>query len=300
MRKLTVALLGGDLREIEAARLLAEKFAVRCFGLPAELPAGLDARCCAVLAEALAGAAAVILPMAGVAENGLLYAPLYGEAPLRREDLALLPAGTPVLVGVASAYLKNLCAELALPLLEVAENDLVAVPNAVPTAEGALEIIMRETDVTINELSVLLLGFGRVGEALAERLRCLGAAVTVANRGERRRQQAESRGFAVCPWPELTQGLARATVVVNTAPAPVLGKAELAFLPPGALVLDLASGRGGTDFAAAAELGVKALHALSLPGKAAPKSAGRILGQAYPRLLAEFCGLTSEEEAAAK
>ncbi len=298
MRKRTVALLGGDKREIEVAAALADEFAVRCFGLPGDMPAATGVRCCASLDEALSGAEAVLLPMAGVKENGLLYAPFLGEVKVAREDLALLKAGTPVLVGVASGYLKELCAELSLPLYEVAEHDLVAIPNAVPTAEGTLELIMRETEVTVNGLKVLVLGFGRVGEALAIRLKCLGAEVTVANRGERRRQQAKSHGFALCPWHDLGVGLQQADVVVNTVPAPVLSKDLLGRLSPGALVVDLASGSGGTDFAAAAELGVKALHALSLPGKVAPKSSGRILGRVYPRLLMTVCGLAQDEEVA--
>lgn len=298
MRKRTVALLGGDKREIEVATALAAVFAVRCFGLPGDMLAASNVHCCASLDEALSGAEAVLLPMAGVKENGLLYAPLAGEVKVDRNDLALLKAGTPVLVGVASAYLKEMCAELHLPLYEVAEHDLVAIPNAVPTAEGTLELIMRETDVTVNGLRVLVLGFGRVGEALAIRLKCLGAEVTVANRGERRRQQAKSHGFALCSWHDLSTGLQAADVVVNTVPAPVLGKDLLKALSPGALVVDLASGSGGTDFAAAADLGIKALHALSLPGKVAPKSSGQILGRVYPRLLVTVCGLDNGEEVA--
>lgn len=81
-------------------------------------------------------------------------------------------------------------------------------------------------------------------------------------------------------------------------PAPVLGKDLLKALSPGALVVDLASGSGGTDFAAAADLGIKALHALSLPGKVAPKSSGQILGRVYPRLLVTVCGLDNGEEVA--
>ncbi len=44
-------------------------------------------------------------------------------------------------------------------------------------------------------------------------------------------------------------------VVVNTIPAPVLGERELAAMPGGSLVVDLASLPGGTDFEAARELG---------------------------------------------
>ena len=44
----------------------------------------------------------------------------------------------------------------------------------------------------------------------------------------------------------------------------------------GCLVIDLASRPGGVDFAGAAQLGVKVIWALSLPGKVAPVTSGQI------------------------
>ena len=44
---------------------------------------------------------------------------------------------------------------------------------------------------------------------------------------------------------------------------------------------------GGTDFAAAAELGVNVIWAAGLPGKTAPESAGRITCDAIYNILRE-------------
>ena len=65
-------------------------------------------------------------------------------------------------------------------------------------------------------------------------------------------------------------------------------------MQPGALIIDLASGSGGTDFAAAEKLGLAAVHALSLPGKVAPQTAGELLARAYPQLIRRV--LASEQE----
>ena len=54
--------------------------------------------------------------------------------------------------------------------------------NAVPTAEGCLELLLRLRQRTIWESDFLVLGYGRVGRAVARRLGLLGGRVTVAAR----------------------------------------------------------------------------------------------------------------------
>lgn len=281
MAERVVALLGGDQRELTLLpSLRAAGYKVQAFGLPQA------AENCPGIAQAVQGAELLILPLPGVRPGGCLHAPFLQPPPkLTAADLAGCPAGTPVMVGVALPELRDLCQKLGLPVYEIAELDAVAEPNAVPTAEGAIQLTMQELPLTIDGLRAMVLGFGRVGEALARRLKALGAEVAVANRGEERRQRAARQGFAVCPWAELAAGLARCEVVYNTAPALVLSAELLDAMPPGALVVDLASGAGGVDFAAAEQLGIKAVHALSLPGKVAPVSAGRLLGRVYPQLI---------------
>lgn len=52
-----------------------------------------------------------------------------------------------------------------------------------------------------------------------------------------------------------------------------------------AVIIDIASIPGGTDFEYAELLGIKAQLAPGLPGMVAPKSAGKILAQIYPQLI---------------
>ena len=94
-------------------------------------------------------------------------------------------------------------------------------------------------------------------------------------------------GLAAAPM-EAVDGLLESTdVAVNTVPAPVLGAQRLKQLPKDALVIDLASLPGGTDFEAAKELGVRAIHALSLPARCAPVTAGQFVAQAVLAMLRE-------------
>jgi len=70
-------------------------------------------------------------------------------------------------------------------------------------------------------------------------------------------------------------------------PAPVLTAQVLKCTRPDVLIVDLATEPGGTDFEAAARLERQAMLAPSLPGRVAPKTAGRILGQVVADLLVQ-------------
>ena len=127
-----------------------------------------------------------------------------------------------------------------------------------PTAEGAIQLAMEELPITLHGARVLVIGYGRLGRVLADRL-------------------AGLKGW-LCGY----------DLVVNTVPVRVLREAELADLKPGCLVIDLASKPGGVDFDAAARLGVKAFWALSLPGKVAPVTAGKSIKTTIYNILTEL------------
>ena len=142
-------------------------------------------------------------------------------------------------------------------------------------------------DRTIWQSPILVLGYGRVGRAVARRLQVLGAVVTVAARSPEQRAGARCAGCRAADLTQLRRLLPGFDAVVNTIPASVLGREELSCLPQGALVIDLASMPGGTDFAAAKALGIRAEHALSLPARYAPQTAGELVADTVLNILEE-------------
>ena len=66
-------------------------------------------------------------------------------------------------------------------------------------------------------------------------------------------------------------------IIINTIPAIVLTKEVLDRVKQDAIIIDLASIPGGTDFEYAEKRGIKANHALSLPGKLFNYSASSVI-----------------------
>lgn len=166
----------------------------------------------------------------------------------------------------------------AAPLLHsYLQQEEMALLNAVPTAEAAIELALSQLPITLWESRCLLTGFGRCAKPLARLLTAFGAQLTVCARSPKDLALARSFGLTALPLAQMDTLLPQQQLIFNTVPAPILGKEQLRLLPHDCLLIDLASGAGGIDHPAARSLGLRCLHALALPAKTAPVTAGNIL-----------------------
>lgn len=149
--------------------------------------------------------------------------------------------GTLILAGRPGMPVRMAAREAGLPLIDYFLRPELECLNAVPTAEGCLELLLRLRERTIWESGFLVLGYGRVGRAVARRLVLLGGRVTVAARSPEQRANARCAGCRAAPLTALPTLLPGFDAVINTIPAPVLPRALLQQLPGGALIIDLAS-----------------------------------------------------------
>lgn len=282
-----VAMLGGDQRNLLVMQRLVELGAtVKVVGLP--VPESDRVVVYEDIEHALQGVRAVLLPVPGTDEEGKLHA-VYAKDPLylKPQHLAQLKPGTPLLVGVARPYLRKMAERYKLALLEVMEIDEVAILNSIPSAEGAILLAMQNMPITIHGSQCVVTGFGRTAMTLARMLKALGAHTIVVARNPAQRARAWEMGHQVSDLGQLSEVLGRADFVFNTIPAQVLHREVLRRMRPGTLIVDLASAPGGTDFACAESLGIKAILAPGLPGRYSPRTAGEILADVIPRLLIE-------------
>lgn len=170
-------------------------------------------------------------------------------------------------------------------IIDYYAREELSVLNAVPTAEGAVEIAMHELPVTVFGMKAGVVGYGRVGRVLAKLLIALGAEVTVFARAADARAWARIYGCRAADIPDLPVLAKELLCLFSTVPAPIITAKTLVALPDGALVIDLASSPGGVDLAAAEKAGVRTISALSLPGRVAPDSAGRIIAETIENIL---------------
>lgn len=276
---LNVWVLGGDLRQEKLAGLLLEDgHWVHTYALAGEQSGETD------LSE-LKHAHCVVLPLPVSTQEGLLNT-AHGRYPLEAVLDQIDPESF-LCGGMVDARTQALAAQRGLTIHDYFCREELAVANAVPTAEGAVQIALEELGITLHGARALVIGYGRVGKLTAHRLGCLGAQVTVAARSYEALAWAEAYGHRAISLGDVKDFLCGYDLVVNTVPSRVLDRELLAELKEGCLVIDLASKPGGVDFQGAAELGARCIWALSLPGKVAPISAGAALRNTIYNMLRE-------------
>ena len=222
---------------------------------------------------------ALLLPVPALRE-GRIPAPFARETPDWREALSIPHRGGLVAGAVLPRVLTDAAAERGLRAVDLYAEPGVAVMNAVPTAEGAIVLAEEHSDVTLFRSPALVIGYGRVGRALAPRLAALGARVTVSARKPEDLAQILSCGFTPMRTDGADFSLSGFRFIFNTVPVRVLDRARLRTADASALLMELASAPGGYDPAEAEALGLRALAAPGLPGRIAPATAADVLREA--------------------
>ncbi len=276
-----LVVLGGDARETAAAAELARAgHHVTAYGQGAAVPSAA--------LEDLARAAAVIGPVRGATGAGDAFVGIDGPLPIPAAWPAACRPGTLWLLGGAGPWLRQQAEACGLILRTYGDRDAFTTLNAVPTAEGAICEAGRLAGRTVWGERALVVGGGRCAQALVRDLLGLGARVVLAARSPEARARAEVLGAETLPLHLLAEYARSCRFVFNTVPALLVDRPVLTALPAGSVVLDVATAPGGTDFAAADALGIRAALLPGIPGRWYPVTAGRILAGVVAEMLEEW------------
>jgi len=282
----TVAVLGGDGRDVEIARHAALAGAeVRTCGLPADAVRAVGAYPVATIADAVDNADIVICPVPLPAADGSLFTPLTGARLVPdTEALRGMRRNGILITGRASAQMREAAEALRLKLREYEQDEELMLLRAPAIAEGAIRLAIEHTDVTLHRNPCMVVGFGKIGPTVAAALVGLGARVTVAARNPVQRARAWVMGCEAIPLSALAEYAPRMAVVFNTAPARLFTRDIVQRLGRDTLLIDLAGPPGAVDRDAAQEFGVRTVWARGLGGRA-PRTVGQAQWSGIVRIL---------------
>ncbi len=265
-------ILGGDSRSLYIGEYLEKQNFKVCYY------AFNETDCYDSLNKAISEASVIILPLPATRDRVTLNATLFDQTVLLSEIGALV---TPDKIVFGGQLSKSFCEELSSKGVFYCDYfllDELAIYNAVPTAEGVVNILIEKLPITIHGMKCGVTGYGKVSKALCDLLKSMGAQVTVFARKEAAIAEASTKGMIAKSFNLLTDEKSDFDVLINTVPSTVIGKKELDMLNPDCVLIETASAPFGIDFQAAKERAMEVIKASSLPGKVAPKTAGRIIG----------------------
>ena len=286
LRKYTV--IGGDLRNVKLAEAIhtdgnqVNLYGFKKAGFESTLTENVN------LEEAIDDSDIVIGPLPCTNDDEMLNAPFHDKSIQINGVFRIMKKSQLFIAGMINEKILQLAKAYNVYCIDLLKREEMAVFNAIPTAEGAIQIAMEELPITISGCKAMVLGYGRVGRTLARMLSGIGADV-----------YAEARKYSDLAWikaygqkpvyiNDLINVIGGMDIIFNTIPSTILDSSMLESIAKDCLIIDLASKPGGVDFDKAKHLGIKVIWALSLPGKVAPVTAADYMKQTIYNIIEEL------------
>ena len=280
-------IIGGDKRQLAAAQAIkSEGYTVHVSGFEkmkeavADFGGTISPEECAVCSDV------IIFPLPLTKDSITLNTPFSDKRIFLNEEFAKLFRGKLVFCPSKEKLVKTGRYWQEAKIYDFLNREEMQVSNAVPTAEGAIEIAIREYSGTLNGSRCLITGYGRIGRVLAKMLSGMGARVCVSARRKDSLAWIRLSGYTPVEHSDIINS-GECDIIFNTVPALILDAHIMAKIAVRSLIIDLASQPGGVDFESAKRMGIKTVHALSLPGKIAPKTSGEIIKETIFNILEE-------------
>ena len=180
--------------------------------------------------------------------------------------------------------IRDRLSEVGALALDVSLDEEFVLENARLTAVGALGRLLTEEKSAPSELSIGIIGYGRIGKRLLNYLTLLGARPTVFTANASARLELGRMGVPTAPYSALERAselleIGNFDVIINTAPDMLIKEGAVTALAS-TKIMELAS---GNNF----PLGLYVTALPSLPARAYPKSAGKALCDSVLRMLGE-------------
>lgn len=290
MLKRNFAVIGGDLRIIKLAKMLAyDGNQVYTYGLEnaEEIKETENIIICDKLNQAIKNTEVVIGPIPFSSNGTEINAP-FGDKKISIRELMHNINAKILIAGSIMPEIYEMANDEYIEIIDIMKREELAVLNTIATAEGTIEIAISNTNKILHGSSVLILGFGRIGKVLARKLAGLSVKVTCAARKDEDLAWIKAYGHMATNINTIGENLSQYDVIINTVPHLILTEERLKYVKEECLLIDLASNPGGIDKKIAKERNLKLVWALALPGKVAPVTTAEFLKDTIYNVLKEI------------
>ena len=180
-----IAVIGGDLRTSNLAKMFEEDGnEVSVYGMEKsdEIMEDDKLKKCKTINEAIENADIVIGSVPFAKDNDKMYA-IFSDKDIKINDLAKKKyKGKIFIAGGIDQKSYDILSQKYEKVIDVMKREDLVILNTIATAEGTIELAIKNTDKILSGSKVLVLGFGRVGKVVASKFKALDTEVTCAAR----------------------------------------------------------------------------------------------------------------------
>ncbi len=194
---------------------------------------------------------------------------------LDEENINRIKKGATVFTGIKNEKLTQLLENRDVELCEIMNYEEIAIYNSVPTAEGVIYSMIKESSKTISGSKVLILGYGICGSAIGDRIKALGGDVYIYSLNNIKSAYGKIKGLKRI---DSLDNLGEYDVIINTIPSHILSENQIKELCD-AIVLDIASIPYGFDQSTMDKHKVNYHILKALPSKYGTATSGERIGE---------------------
>lgn len=288
--KMKFAIIGGDLRIVKLAEMLAkDENQIYVYGLEKaeDLRNKPNIVQCDTIKKTVQEAEIVIGPIPFSSNGNTVNAPFCDKEITIREMMHVINAKV-LIAGGITPEVYDMANDEYIEIVDILKREELAVLNTIATAEGTIQVAIENTNKILHGSEVLILGFGRIGKVLARKLAGLSARVTCAARKDEDLAWIQAYGHKATNINSIGPNLSQFDIIINTVPHMILTEERLANVKQECLLIDLASNPGGIDKKAVKDKNLKFVWALSLPGKVAPTTSAEFIKDTIYNIVKEI------------
>lgn len=283
-----IGILGGDLRNIELSKMLAkDSYTVYTYGIENSDFLDCNILKCKNINE-ISNYCNSIISGIPFSKDGIHINAPFSNNEININYVFKILNNKTLIAGAIKQEIKEEANKNKINIIDLMNDESLTILNVIPTVEGAIQVAMENTKITIHNSNCLVLGFGRIGKLLSKHLKELGANVSCMARKDRDFAWIKSYGYEDIHIDDLSNNLNKCDIIFNTIPSLILDNKKLEILKENnnnAIIIDLASSPGGVDFGKAKEYDIKTIKALGLPGKVAPLTAAKYIKETLEKIL---------------
>ncbi len=277
-----IGIIGGDGRNVELVKQLAEKQEIYIYGID-KIEEFKDIKNIQISSDLVTFLESIntIITSFPITRDGIHLYVEYSDIKITLEEFfnKILNTDMKIYTGNIPQNIEELIKKnnSNIEIIDILKLEEFAIKNSVATAEGTLAIAIQEYKKNLQESNILILGYGRIAKTVANKFKYLSKSVTCASNKDEEFHWIRTNGFNAIHLDELKNCINEYDIIINTIPFVILNKSELENIKKDTLIIDVASNPGGINKEEAEKQNIKYIHALGIPGKVSPISSAQII-----------------------